>query len=70
MKIFILNALDLGFFFVDSSGACFDSDGLVFVLRFAGVGGYTYLLEPLWWIGMIISKIFFLPLKGLRLFCI
>ncbi|KAA3482277.1 putative magnesium transporter NIPA6 isoform X2 [Gossypium australe] len=22
----------------------------------AGVGGYTYLLEPLWWAGMITSK--------------
>lgn len=24
----------------------------------AGVGGYSYLLEPLWWIGMITSKFF------------
>ncbi|KAJ0009761.1 hypothetical protein Pint_34373 [Pistacia integerrima] len=22
----------------------------------AGVGGYTYLLEPLWWAGMVTSK--------------
>lgn len=21
-----------------------------------GVGGYTYLLEPLWWTGMVISE--------------
>lgn len=70
MKIFLLNALDLGFLFVDFSGVCLESDALVVVLRFAGVGGYTYLLEPLWWIGMIISEIFFLPLKELRLFCV
>lgn len=25
---------------------------------FVGVGGYSYLLEPLWWIGMITSKFF------------
>jgi hypothetical protein len=24
----------------------------------AGVGGYSYLLEPLWWVGMITSKVF------------
>lgn len=24
----------------------------------SGVGGYSYLLEPLWWIGMITSKFF------------
>ncbi|GMP91398.1 hypothetical protein CsSME_00042117 [Camellia sinensis var. sinensis] len=24
----------------------------------AGVGGYSYLLEPLWWFGMITSKFF------------
>lgn len=37
--------------------------------HFAGVGGYYYLLEPLWWVGMITSKLlmfflflFFLPM--------
>ncbi|KAG6738244.1 hypothetical protein POTOM_057853 [Populus tomentosa] len=28
----------------------------------ASVGGYGYLLEPLWWIGMISSKLLLLPL--------
>lgn len=23
----------------------------------AGVGGYSYLMEPLWWVGMITSKV-------------
>lgn len=64
MKIFLLNGLDLRFLFVDIFGVCLESDGLVGVLRFVGVGGYTYLLEPLWWIGMIISEISFLPLRG------
>lgn len=27
-----------------------------FVLNNTGVGGYTYLLEPLWWVGMVTSK--------------
>ena len=31
--------------------------GPVFLfLNFAGVGGYTYLREPLWWAGMVTSK--------------
>lgn len=25
-------------------------------MKFAGVGGYTYLVEPLWWAGMVTSK--------------
>lgn len=33
------------------------------VLSCVGVGGYTYLLEPLWWAGMITSK-FHLSLQG------
>jgi len=28
---------------------------MLYVLKFAGVGGYTYLLEPLWWVGMVTS---------------
>ena len=24
--------------------------------NYVGVGGYTYLLEPLWWAGMVLSK--------------
>lgn len=32
----------------------------------AGVGGFTYLLEPLWWVGMAISKCFSLSLS----FCV
>lgn len=31
-------------------------------LNTAGVGGYAYLLEPLWWLGMITSKCFLLGL--------
>lgn len=31
-------------------------------LNTAGVGGYSYLLEPLWWLGMITSKCFLLGL--------
>jgi hypothetical protein len=27
------------------------------ILEFLGVGGYSYLLEPLWWLGMITSKL-------------
>jgi len=27
----------------------------VFVMEIAGVGGYGYLLEPLWWVGMVTS---------------
>lgn len=27
-----------------------------FFLESSGVGGYSYLLEPLWWLGMITSK--------------
>lgn len=33
------------------------------VMEFAGVGGYGYLLEPLWWIGMVTSK-FLIPLAS------
>lgn len=29
------------------------------VCYYAGVGGYAYLLEPLWWVGMLTSKHFF-----------
>ena len=29
-----------------------DDDGMC-----AGVGGYSYLMEPLWWVGMITSKV-------------
>ena len=32
--------------------------GMCLILEFVGVGGYSYLLEPLWWIGMITSKLF------------
>lgn len=52
--IFLLISLYFAFFF---SEACLESDVLICVLCFAGVGGYTYLMEPLWWIGMIISEI-------------
>ena len=27
-----------------------------FFFNYVGVGGYTYLLEPLWWAGMVLSK--------------
>lgn len=33
----------------------FYSDGRLFGLLYEGSGGYGYLLEPLWWIGMITS---------------
>lgn len=36
----------------------FDGDFFFFVLlclNLIGVGGYAYLLEPLWWLGMITS---------------
>lgn len=41
------------------------------LLNNVGVGGYTYLLEPLWWAGMVTSKcstadIFVLPCQTLR----
>lgn len=29
---------------------------LILVFSFLGVGGHSYLLEPLWWFGMITSK--------------
>lgn len=29
---------------------------ILFPLDNTGVGGYTYLLEPLWWAGMVTSK--------------
>lgn len=35
------------------------SIGFVFHSWFVGVGGYSYLLEPLWWLGMITSKFLF-----------
>lgn len=28
----------------------------IYLTAVVGVGGYTYLLEPLWWTGMITSK--------------
>jgi hypothetical protein len=31
-----------------------DDDGMS---ACAGVGGYSYLMEPLWWVGMITSKV-------------
>jgi hypothetical protein len=31
--------------------------GMCLILEFLGVGGYSYLLEPLWWLGMITSKL-------------
>jgi hypothetical protein len=33
----------------------------VFVVEIAGVGGYGYLMEPLWWVGMVTST-FLIPL--------
>lgn len=32
---------------------------LIFSMVVAGVGGYSYLLEPLWWLGMITSELLF-----------
>ena len=44
--------------------------GMCLILEFVGVGGYSYLLEPLWWIGMITSKLFnFVLFYWLCIFC-
>jgi len=33
------------------------SDDMMMMMAYAGVGGYSYLMEPLWWVGMITSKV-------------
>ena len=30
---------------------------MMMMMAYAGVGGYSYLMEPLWWVGMITSKV-------------
>jgi hypothetical protein len=41
----------------------FNHAKFVFVMEIAGVGGYGYLLEPLWWVGMVTST-FLIPLSS------
>lgn len=31
------------------------------LIFFAGVGGYSYLYEPLWWVGMTTSESYIIP---------
>lgn len=33
-------------------------------LSVAGVGGYSYLYEPLWWVGMITSELYLISAGG------
>lgn len=49
------SGLDFCFFIM---GFWFSQMSMCLILEFVGVGGYSYLLEPLWWIGMITSKLF------------
>lgn len=47
-------------YFIRMLHAAFPSDDelsfSIFYFIDVGVGGYTYLLEPLWWAGMVLSK--------------
>lgn len=39
--------------------SCGYSKEIYLMSLFAGVGGYSYLYEPLWWVGMITSEFYF-----------
>lgn len=48
-----------GWFLLTSLSGSFSADGRSADYAFcvAGVGGFSYLLEPLWWLGMVTSKL-------------